>query len=233
MNMRRAQCFPRGVVFFGPDGAGKSTQAQLLVKFLKSQKCRPRMAWIRGRHSFAFFIAKFFTKLGYYRVVKSPNGASYEIFDPCLLPKLGRLWGFIEFASVLPWIFTRVYLPRILGYTVVSERYVVDTVVYLGYWLGKNSLQSFLAKVLLNFIPKDSVLIHLDAETHTLLERHPDDVISRDFIVFQRQAYGMFAESLKAISIDTSTCGIEESFQRIIKHLNATTSRRKSKLQGV
>lgn len=206
-------------MFFGPDGAGKSTQVRLLIGYLKSHKFRTHVAWMRGRHSLAFILANFFTKLGYYRAVKSPSGAVYRVFDPNLMPKLRRLWGFIEFASVLPWIIQRVYLPRALGYTVVAERYVVDTVVYLGYWLGRDFLRGFLAKVLLVFIPRGSMLIHMDAETKVLLERRPNDIVTQDYIVFQRRVYRMFAEMLEAVTISTSTRSVEQNFQHIIKHL--------------
>jgi hypothetical protein len=152
--------------------------------------------------------------------VKSPSGVIYKVFDPHLMPKLLRVWALIEFASVLPWIIQRVYLPKGLGYTVVAERYVVDTVVYLSYWLGPHFLRGFLAKVLLNFIPRGSMLIHVDAETKVLLERRPNDVISQDYIAFQRRVYCMFAKTLGAVTINTSADSIEQNFKRIIKHLN-------------
>jgi thymidylate kinase len=218
--MKIEQRYPRVIVFFGPDGAGKSTQARLLIGYLKDHKRRPHMAWMRGRHSLAFILAELFTRLGYYRVVKSPSGVAYKVFDPRLIPKLRRVWGFIEFASVLPWIIQRVYLPRVLGYTVVAERYVVDTVVYLGYWLGPDFLRSFLAKVLLNFIPRSSILIHVDAETKLLVERRPNDIITKDYIVFQRRVYRMFAELLGAVTLNTSTRSVKQNFQQLIRHLN-------------
>jgi len=222
--MNRKQRYPRFIVFFGSDSAGKSTQARLLKGYLKSHGRPTRIAWLRGRHSLAFVIAKFFAKLGYYRVVKVPSGVTYRVFDPGLLPRFQRFWGAIEFLSVLPWIILRTYLPRNLGYTVVAERYVVDTVVYLSYWLGYDFLRSFLAKVLLNFIPKGSVLIHLDAKTQDLLERLKRiryDIATQDYIVFQQRAYRILSKMLKATTIDTSRYNEKDTFQRILKVLNA------------
>lgn len=153
--------------------------------------------------------------------MKVPAGVIYKVFDPRLLPRLRSLWGIIEFISILPWIIIRVYLPRIFGYTVVAERYVADTVAYLGYQLGHDFLQSYLAKILLNFIPADSVIIHLDAETRALIERLRYDTATKDFIVFQRKIYQILAKTLGAITIDTSKYNIKETFQQIIKVLNA------------
>lgn len=212
--------FPKAVLFFGPDGVGKTTQARLLIRYLRFRKSRPWWVWIRGRHSLAFLLACFFTKLGYYKIVKTSRGTKHKVFDPQLLPKLHLLWGIIEFVSVLPWILLRVYLPIFLGYTIVAERYVVDTVVYLSYWLGYDFLQGFLAKILLNFIPKDSVLIHFDAETQLLLKRIQNDTVTKDFVVFQRRVCYILAKMLNAVTIDTSKSDVKQTFQQILEVLN-------------
>jgi len=218
--------FSKSIIFFGPDGAGKTTLAQLLVSYFQSKGNRSKIAWMRARHSIAFFLAKFLKKMGYVRIVKSPNGCiSYRIFDPSLLPKMKQLWYGIEFVSILPWIITRVYVPRLFGYVVVSERYVVDTVVYLDYWLGGGTMNSFLSKVLLCLIPKDSVMVHMDAETNVLLQRRPEDYVNKDFIVFQRNAYKAFAKSLNAFSVDTTNSGLKDNFIRVTEYLGTTQTK--------
>lgn len=221
--MSKKQCFPSVIIFFGPDSTGKSTQAKLLIKYLKSKQCRVAWTWIRGSHSIAFVLSKFLARQGYYRTVKVPSGVVYRVFDPHLLPGLKPLWGLIEFVSVLPWIILRVYLRRILGYTVVAERYVVDTVVYLAYWLDSDFLKSLLAKVLLGFIPRGSVLIHLDAESRVLIERLKKvryDIATSDYITFQQRAYHVLSQSLNAVTIDTSKFNVEETFQLVINALS-------------
>jgi len=225
--MKERQYVPKVVVFFGADGVGKSTQVQLLIKHLKSQKRRPLRVWIRGRHSIAFILSNFLMMLGYYRTVTVPSGVVYRIFDPWLLPKLQRVWGFIEFVSILPWVILKVYLPKIFGYTIVAERYIIDTVVYLGYWLGYDFLHSFLARVMLSFIPKKSALIHLDAETQILIKRLMRiryDIATEDYIAFQLKVYRMLSRMLKATTINTSKYNEEEVFQRVVKvlYLNAS-----------
>ena len=214
------------MIFFGPDGAGKSTQAQRVMKYLSSQGCRTWRTWIRGRHSLAFFLANFLAEFGYCQIV-DVSGEKRKVFDPRLLPRLALLWGAVEFVSVLPWIFLRVYLPRFLSYTVVAERYVVDTVVYLGYWLGYGYLTSFSAKVLLRFIPEDSVIIHLYAETDTLLKRSFDDEVTQDFIEFQQDIYHKMAKRLDAISINTSKSSVEKTSQKILDTLHRYTGSQK------
>lgn len=209
------------IIFFGADGAGKTTQARLLMKYLRSHKSRPRLAWLRARHSLAFLLACFFVRFGHYQIEKAPSGVKFKTVSSRLLVRLQPLWGAIEFASVLPWIFLRVYFPKFLGYTVVAERYVIDTVVHLSYWLGNDFLQNFLSRVLLGFIPQGSMLVHLDAETQVLLERsaRAKDNIASSFIIYQRRIYQTIAENLGAITVNTSKLDTEATFNSILKIL--------------
>lgn len=217
--MNHNQSYPRVIVFFGPDGAGKTTHARHVIRDLRFHKRRTKWAWLRGRHSLAFFLAEFFTKHGYFTLLTAPNGVSFKVFDPKLFPNFQRFWEVVEFVSVLPWIILRVHLPRILGYTVVAERYVVDTVVYLSYWLGRDFLQHFTTKILLSFIPKDSLLFHMDAQTQLLLERARNDTVTTDYIEFQREVYCILAKTLSATTIDTSKYTVSEAIQIIHERL--------------
>jgi len=126
----------------------------------------------------------------------------------------------IEFASVLPLIIFKAYLPRILGYTIVADRYVLDTLVYLHYWLGDKVLRSYVAKVLPSLIPPNSVIIHLDAELQVLLKRLKYETATPDFVKFQRRAYRILADEFGATTIDTSKFDIDETFRNIIKTIN-------------
>jgi len=220
VKMALGRHFPRAIIFFGPDGAGKSTQTSLLMRYLISHRRHPWRTWIRGRHSVAFVFANLLAKLGYCQIVEVSGGKIRKVFDPRLLPKLRPIWGLIEFVSVLPWIVLRVYLPSVMGYTIVAERYVIDTLVYLGYWLGYDFLKSFLARILWRFIPEDSVIIHLYAETKKLLERSLDDEATPDFICFQQKVYLELARKLGAVSINTSQFDVKETYQQILNVLH-------------
>jgi cytidylate kinase len=64
----------------------------------------------------------------------------------------------------------------------------------------------------------------MDADTDVLLGRRPEDFINRDYIVFQRNAYMTFAKALDAISLDTTSCSVEENFQNVTNHLEVHSS---------
>lgn len=207
------------VVLFGPDGAGKSTHAQRLVRYFRSIGCSSVYVWIRGRHTLAYVLSSFLMRFGYYKVVLGAGGITYKVFDPKVFPNLSRIWGIIELVSILPWIITKIYLPKLLGFTVIADRYVPDTLVYLTYWLEKDFLRSFSAKVLFLFIPRSAVLIHLDAELEVLSKRLKYDTATKDYLLFQRKLYTNVAKILGAVTVSTSKSDVNETFQRILKIL--------------
>ena len=208
--------YPKLIIFFGADGSGKTTQARLLASHFGQMGFRVRLVWIRAHHSLASILSKILASFGYYRIIISKE-KSYKLFDVEFLPGLKGIWGFVEFISVLPWILIRVKLPLLLGYVVIADRYVVDTIVSVAHFLGDYEfLYGYAAKILLTMLSKHAFLIHLDAETEVLIERRKDEEIDVDFIQFQRKAYLSFASFLGALSIDTSTKGAMDTFKAIL-----------------
>src|SRR5437016_9013622 len=126
---------PKLVSFFGPDGAGKSTQVRILVNRLGPAGLRVKKVWIRSPHTLAFIVSRLLFRLGLYRVAVNPFGlgAKQPLVYPQSLSK--GIWAFIETISVLPLILLRVYLPLWMGYRLVAERYVVDTIVTISYFI--------------------------------------------------------------------------------------------------
>lgn len=206
----------RVVVFFGSDGTGKTTQAELLAKRFNEEGYKVSRAWIRGRHSIAFFISQLLLKLGYKGYFIAPYAPGGKILDSRTLREK-RLWSLIEFVSVVPLIIRRMYLPLILGRNIIAERYVLDTIVYDNYYIG--SPFRMYAKILLHMIPKDSLLVHLDASESDVMSRRVDDLVSKRFIEYQLESYRAMASRLHALSINTSVEGIEEANKRIIQRM--------------
>lgn len=203
------------VVFFGSDGSGKTTQARSLASHLQRQGFRVIVVWIRAHHSFASVLSKILVRLGYFRYVVS-YGKTRRSFVIELLPGLRGFFGLLEFISVLPWILTRVKLPLLLGYVVIAERYVVDTIVNIAYFLhDPRFLRGYAARILLAMVPKDAFLIFLDAETETIISRIEKrrEELDVDFIEFQRKSYASFAALLGALSINNSNIDETSTFQ--------------------
>jgi thymidylate kinase len=207
---------PKVIVFFGSDGTGKSTQAALLIEKLEKRGFKTKRVWIRGRHSLAFFVSQVLLKLGYQSYIAAPDAPAGKILDSRKLP-CKRLWSLIEFLSIAPLVFRRVYIPLTFGSSIVAERFVIDSIVYNSYFIGKEF--DPYAKILLHMIPGNALLIHLDASREDVLSRRSGEIFSVDFIDFQLGQYRIFARKLHALSIDSSTNSIEKTSEIINSHV--------------
>ena len=230
---------PTLIHFFGPDGSGKSTHVDILVDLLKGQEPRVRKIWIRSPHTAAFLLWRFFVKIGFYRVVSNPFG------DVVRLPAVNRrrslraIWALIEFFSVLPLIL-RIRLWMLRGYKCIAERYVLDTVVTIAYFIGDMSfLKSRISRLLFYLIPTDTLFVFLDSDFRTVFKRRaylrsrerpkensreygslPRSAVEpEEFINFQRMAYKILANSFNALKIDTSNRSIQETSEAILEYL--------------
>lgn len=190
---------PRAIIFFGADGTGKTTQANILVGKLKVRGFKTKKIWIRGRHSLAFVISKVFQKLNQEKLL-APDALA-GLIDARKTPGT-RLWSLFEFVSVVPLVLSRMYVPLLLGYRIVAERYVVDTVVFNQYRFG-HPFDSY-GRILLRMVPKNSLFIHLDGFDTDIIERRAEDGTPPHFIQYQLANYRSLASTLHALTINTS-----------------------------
>ncbi|MGD0494735.1 MAG: hypothetical protein ABSB28_01685 [Candidatus Bathyarchaeia archaeon] len=232
---------PTLIHFFGPDGSGKSTHVDILLNLLKEQEPRVKKIWLRSPHTVAFLLWRLFIKVGFYRVVSNPFG------DPVRLPAVNRkgslrtLWALVEFFSVLPLI-ARIRFLMLRGYKCIAERYVLDTIVTVAYFIGDmNFLTSRISSLLFRFIPPDTLFIFLDSDYGTVFRRRAHlrgkkrlrrndgnygslpraAVEPQEFINFQRNAYKILSKSFHATEIDTSSRTIKETSNEIQKLLES------------
>jgi hypothetical protein len=159
---------------------------------------------------------------------------------------LREFWFVLEFFSVLPHILKTNRLMS-KGYRIVAERYILDTITTVAFFINDISfLNNPLARVLVRMIPRDAILIFVDADFETIFERRkplyyerlrtredgvkqkvvrvygyvPNSVVEpREFIDFQRQAYKMLAKSLGAYEIYSPDYSVDEIFEIILHWL--------------
>ncbi|MFY3740881.1 MAG: thymidylate kinase [Candidatus Nitrosomirales archaeon] len=210
---------PPAIIFFGPDGSGKTTQAELLIKELRRNGIRSRKLWLRSLHTFAFLISKVaMHTMGLQSVYDFRARYSHKKF-------FKGIWYTIEFCSILPLILFRLQLPLMKGYTIVAERYVIDWIVSLSY-VSRNErlLDSSFGRAALKFIPKNSSLIYIDA-TYDAISSRGRNEDSLEYIEFQRRLYQEIARRLNAKVIDTSDKTLQEVHKLICQYsLNSNTS---------
>jgi thymidylate kinase len=210
----------RLIAFFGPDGSGKSTQVKLLAHRLEDCDERVRVVWIRSSHTLAFLLSQFFLRVGFYRVVSNEYGRETKIPAVQVNSDLRVFWSMLELLSVVPIILFRVYLPLSLGYTVIAERYVLDTIVSIAYSTDNMKfLTSRMARFLLHFIPRDTIFIHLDSSYAVIEKRRGSLTDPCHFLEFQKVGYKMLGELVGASPIDTSYMSVADTSNRIVEHV--------------
>lgn len=233
---------PSLVHFFGPDGSGKTTHVGILIDTLRKEEPRVEKVWLRSPHTVAFLLWKLFVKIGFYRAVSNPFGDSIKLPAVSNKRSLRTIWALTEFFSVLPLII-RIRCRMLRGYKYVAERYILDTVTTIAYFVGDiGFLRSRISRTLYLFIPADAAFIFLDSDFKTVFMRRahfyhenprqktrtygalPRSAVEpREFIDFQRAAYRVLAKSYNALEINTSTMTIEETSDAIWKYLKSSS----------
>ncbi|MHA1832379.1 MAG: hypothetical protein ACTSV7_00170 [Candidatus Baldrarchaeia archaeon] len=230
---------PGMIHFFGPDGAGKSTQVKMLIDRLRIYEPKVRKCWVRSPHTLAFLLWRVFIKIGFYRVICNPFGMEVKLPGVNRSRLLRQFWAIIEFFSVLPLVM-RIRFSMWRGYKFIAERFILDTVTTVAFFIGNiDFLKSRTSKLFFLLIPRDTVFIFLDSNYETIFRRRASllgsnnnnrekrgygsvpkiAVEPREFIDFQRKAYKVLAKNFNAFEIDTSTSSIDDTLHSILEYL--------------
>jgi thymidylate kinase len=198
------------ICFFGPDGSGKTTMAKALAKKLENHNLKVKISWMRGTHTLASALARLFTK---FATFKRSDNLYYGISIPS---GMRRLWQLLEFVSVLPILLVNFILPRILGYTVIAERYIPDFLAWVSTTTrDENYLEKLEARFMLALSAKANASIYITASEAELTKRRGGEV-GQKFLSRQLKLYDRLAKIVKAYKIDTTDRSIKETLNELL-----------------
>jgi thymidylate kinase len=220
------------VHFFGPDGAGKSTQADLVLAKLAGKNVKVRKYWARSPHTLAYLLWELAMKVGFYETVSGASGSFIKVPLVRKSRLLGRLWAIVELVSVLPLVM-RAQLYLLCGYTLIAERYVLDTIAFVAFSINDAAfVQSPFAKLFTLLIPAQTKFILIDADYNTIHQRRAaqlsygttsssikTEMEPQAFIDFQRAVYQSLAQTTNALIVNTSEHTQQETFDLVAKYL--------------
>jgi thymidylate kinase len=166
---------PRLICLIGRDGTGKSTYTQELINLVSRNGGNAHRVWVR----FPFFIS--IPILVYCRL----TGLSYYVENQGIRYGVWEMWRSRWVPRVFPWcqlvdtflfMLIKIYLPILLGRTIVCDRFVHDILIDTMIGIGDQELdkkpvgQLFLSLAATN----QGKLICLDLPQELALKRRPE-----------------------------------------------------------
>jgi len=196
------------ILLTGPDGAGKTTLALMLKKYLEKKGYKVKIVRIRGTHTFAYI---FMLTL---RDLLGLKGRDLHYYNVRIPSKLTSLWTYIELISIIPLVMWYYYILR-LRYIVISERSIIDALVWLLTGLQETRLliRSRAIRVYLALIKKlCKHTMYVTAGLKILESRKPNEAfLIRAMLVY----YSVFAKTFRLKITDTTASSLPVSFKHI------------------
>ncbi|MFH1314237.1 MAG: hypothetical protein ABIJ00_13560 [Candidatus Eisenbacteria bacterium] len=217
------------VVFMGLDGSGKTTQAELLSRWLTAQGTPAEVVWMRGESYLTLPILKIGKAL-----LRAPRetkrgdgvhaGGDYDkyvsskqsLFKNRLLRTIWRTLTVIDL-----YLSARVAFSKLARSTrvIVLDRYVYDTFIDIDSAFGGDGteLDRLLTSPLLRLFPQPEKVILIEISPEEAMQRK-DDIPSIQYLRERHGLYDRVAEAVGAVRID-GTESIEQVNSRLTREI--------------
>ncbi len=157
----------------GVDGSGKTTQIELLEKKVRTLRPNAITVWSRWRPITSLPLLAIIRRLGQAEV-HSTSSIGFVETQISGMKGLASLWCFLVQLDNLLKTGARVLLPRLLGRTVICDRYALDLMVegMADLHDGPNNLR--LGYKLLHLLPRPDVAFLIEVDPAVAYRRKPD-----------------------------------------------------------
>lgn len=146
------------ITFSGSDGAGKTTQINLLIDHLREQGQRPVYLWVRGGYTPLFVKAKALLRRAPGGRVVPPPGQSAKRQQALGKSWVRRLWLTVSLLDLMLTYGVLVRWWRRRGRTVVCDRYLWDTELDFQLNFPQEQVATWrLYRLLTKIVPRPSV----------------------------------------------------------------------------
>jgi thymidylate kinase len=193
------------ILVVGLDGAGKTTHARKLMEELAMQGIRTRYVYMRGygRVFLAFPFLVLSRLLGFTKVhvLGEKNRVSeYRFF---INKAFRTLWPWVSLVDSLLYSIVFRLTSLLSDRLTISDRSVIDTLVdIIADTRDRYSFKHY-GRYFLNLIPKNSVVILLDVDERTALERKKD-IHNLGYLKMRRDVYKKMTGKYGWTIIDTN-----------------------------
>ena len=204
------------IYFTGCDGTGKTTHAKLVLHYLTKIGIKAVYTNVKIHHVLSYILLTLWLRY---------NNSVILYIGSKAIHRARTAWLLLELLSIIPALLFRVFIYMALGYIIVCDRYVVDTITTLSLFLNyKALLHSSIAIAFIKLVPKQSLVIFLDADTNTILNRKYYEALTHSIVDYYRKAYSILFKMFRTMNynviyIRTDKHSIAETFKIYVRYL--------------
>ena len=192
------------ICFIGTDGSGKSSASEMLAGNFKNEKRRFKCTW----GAYDLWLLRPLVKCAKKMLMKqSSPDENYRKYRKDMAKASGKVvflkvYRSLIFCEYFFEIFVKVKLPMIMGYDVICDRYVFDTMVNISSNSGLNMTEfhSTLKRWLM-FFPKPDLVVYVATPPEVSLQRK-DDIPHVDYLKQRIPYYEEIASRYSIIKVD-------------------------------
>lgn len=203
------------IVFSGLDGAGKSTQIDLLQKDFVENGKKVYLFWSRGGYSPGMELLKGILRKGKSGMIPKSRGHSKERDSAFSNSLVVGIWMNLAILDLI--FFYGFYLrwKRLLGYEVICDRYMEDTEIDFKLNFPEYNLQKKMLWKLLGWVKAKPqhhfvLVIPVEVSMHRSVQKGEPFPDSKEVLEFRLQEYIRISETKKAVHLLWCTSGISE-----------------------
>ena len=193
------------IVFYGPDGSGKSTTTKLIHTSLANSAIRSKVQYFGWRNSFLPYI-ELLMKTDNKIIKKNLYTRDPRKTSKSVLVVRSILISFLYYTEMYIRYCFKVMPYRKAGYTVLTDRYFFDRICLDKY------LPRIIKQFLLCVTPKPSLCFYIT--TNPLLLSKREVCLPLENLILQKSLYDKYYRILKAYKIDTGKQDLEK-----VKHI--------------
>jgi len=205
------------ICFIGIDGSGKSTVSKMFCESLRERNVKCKHVYGRLLPKLTrpiFMIAQIIFLKKSKSNYKSYSKTKYNAIQKHKL--LAKIYSYLLLFEYFWLILFKIRLPLFLGYTVVCDRYVYDTVINdLPIVISdENEILSWINKIF-KFAPRPDRTFLIDVPEEVAMKRKKD-IPDIEYVREKRGAYNNLSKFYKEIKLINGTLGKEEVFRTIL-----------------
>jgi len=214
------------IAFSGLDGAGKSTQINLLAKFYKSNHSRILIFWSRGGYTPNMINFKNIFKISKQSSKKESSKRDYSREKSFSKPLIRKVWLGLSILDLILYYGLYIRFKEFFGTKIICDRFIYDTLLDFELNFPKEKVEKWFLWKLLLFVsvpPEKHFVITIpvvESEYRSKLKNEPFPD-SKEVLESRLNKYINYVSANRNVIHIDGKATIEEIHSEIIQELNS------------